>query len=55
MGSKKYLIQDDKDLIAFAGMDHLFLRLAWAYLEPEEGQFDWSYIDDIVNKYAHGL
>jgi hypothetical protein len=26
--------------------------LAWAYLEPEEGKFDWSYIDDIVKKYV---
>jgi hypothetical protein len=33
-------------------MDHLYLRLAWAFLEPEEGKFDWSYIDDIVDKYV---
>jgi len=51
-GIGKYLIQDEKDLTGFPGMDHLYLRLAWAYLEPEEGKFDWSYIDDIIEKYV---
>ena len=51
-GIHKYLIQDEKDLTGFPGMDHLYLRLAWAFLEPEEGKFDWSYIDDIVDKYV---
>lgn len=50
-GIHKYLIQNDDDLLRFPGMDHLYLRLAWAYLEPEEGKFDWSYIDKIVEKY----
>jgi hypothetical protein len=51
-GVNKYLIQNEKDLTGFPGMDHLYLRLAWAYLEPEEGKFDWSYIDNIVAKYV---
>lgn len=51
-GVGKYLLQDEDDLDAFPGMDHFYLRLAWAYLEPEEGKFDWSYIDDIVEKYV---
>ncbi len=51
-GIHKYLIQDEEDLTGFPGMDHLYLRLAWAFLEPEEGVFDWSYIDDIVEKYV---
>jgi hypothetical protein len=51
-GIHKYLIQDEKDLTNFPGMDHLYLRLAWAFLEPEEGKFDWSYIDNIVDKYV---
>lgn len=51
-GIHKYLIQDEKDLTGFLGMDHLYLRLAWAFLEPEEGKYDWSYIDDIVEKYV---
>lgn len=51
-GIHKYLIQDEKDLTGFPGMDHLYLRLAWAFLEPEEGKFDWSYIDNLVEKYV---
>jgi hypothetical protein len=51
-GINKYLIEGEKDLTGFPGMDHLYLRLAWAYLEPEEGKFNWSYIDDIVEKYV---
>lgn len=50
-GVNQYLIQDEKDLTTFPGMDHLYLRLAWAFLEPEEGKYNWSYIDDIVKKY----
>lgn len=51
-GIDRYLIQDEKYLTNFPGMDHLYLRLAWAFLEPEEGKFDWSYIDNIVDKYV---
>lgn len=51
-GIHKYLVQDEKDISEFPGMDHLYLRLCWAFLEPEEGKFDWSYIDDIVEKYV---
>jgi hypothetical protein len=51
-GIHKYLIQDDRELTSFVGMDHLYLRLAWAFLEPEEGKFDWSYIDTIIDKYV---
>jgi hypothetical protein len=47
-GIDKYHISDDSVFMAFTGMDHLYLRLAWAYLEPEEGKFNWSYIDDVV-------
>jgi hypothetical protein len=52
----KYQIARDADLLEFPGMDHLYIRLAWAYLEPEEGQFDWAMIDRIIAKWtAHGL
>jgi hypothetical protein len=52
----KYQIARDEDLLRFRGMDHLYLRLAWAYLEPKEGQFDWAIIDRIIAKWtAHGL
>jgi hypothetical protein len=52
----KYVIAQDADLTEFPGMDHVYIRLAWAYLEPKEGQFDWAVIDRIIEKWtAHGL
>lgn len=51
-GIDKYHIRKDSLFHAFPGMDHLYIRLAWAYLEPREDQYDWSYIDNIVDKYV---
>jgi hypothetical protein len=51
-GINKYAIKDDSVFAAFPGMDHLYLRLCWSYLEPEEGQYDWHYIDEVVEKYV---
>lgn len=51
-GIWRYEIRNDSFFEAFHGMDHLYIRLAWSYLEPEEGEFDWSYIDDVVKKYV---
>lgn len=51
-GINKYSIKDDSIFMSFPGMDHLYLRLAWSYLEPEEGEFDWHYIDEVVEKYV---
>ena len=51
-GIHKYKISKESDLTSFTGMDHLYLRLAWAFLEPEEGKFDWSYIDNVIEKYV---
>lgn len=36
---------------AMPGLDILFIRIAWAYLEPTEGNYDWHYIDDLVAAY----
>lgn len=52
----KYQIAQDSDLLNFPGMDHVYIRLAWSYLEPREGQFDWPVIDRIIDKWTgHGL
>jgi len=48
----KYIIREDSHLLDFPGMDHVYIRLAWAYLEPEEGTFNWDIIDDIINKWT---
>jgi len=48
----RYPIAKDSDLVDFPGMDHLYMRLAWAYLEPEEGRFDWPVIDRTISKWT---
>ncbi|MHC4401927.1 MAG: hypothetical protein ACYTG0_19830 [Planctomycetota bacterium] len=54
--TKRYPIANDSDLLDFPGMDHLYMRLAWAYLEPEEGRLDWHVIDKTIDKWVgHGL
>ena len=42
----------DADVIAVAGMDHVYLRLAWAYLEPRDGEYNWKLIDDIIERFT---
>jgi hypothetical protein len=52
----KYLLESDDDLLKFPGMDHIYLRLAWAYLEPQEGRFNWRVVDEQIRKWtARGL
>jgi len=51
-GIGAYAIKDDSLFASFPGMDHIYLRLAWSFLEPREGEFNWSYIDDVVEKYV---
>jgi len=48
----KYIIREDSHLLDFPGMDHIYIRLAWAYLEPREGQFNWDLIDSIIDKWV---
>ena len=40
------------DLAAVPGLDHLYLRLAWSQLEPAEDQYDWSLVDEVVERYV---
>ena len=51
-GISTYAINDEQLFRSFPGMDHLYLRLAWSYLEPEEGKYDWHRIDEVVEKYV---
>ena len=51
-GVDKYVISNDSLFKTFPGMDHLYLRLAWSYLEPREGRYDWHRIDEIVERYV---
>ena len=29
----------------FGGLTHIYLRIPWSYLEPEQGKFNWSVLD----------
>jgi hypothetical protein len=33
------------------GLSVVYLRLAWSYLEPEEGRFDWSMVDGPAQRW----
>ncbi len=35
----------------FPGLTVVYLRLAWSYLEPEEGKFNWSVVDTPAQRY----
>jgi hypothetical protein len=35
----------------FPGLTVVYLRLAWAYLEPEEGRFNWSVVDTPAQRW----
>ena len=36
----------------FPGLNHLYLRFDWGDIEREEGVFDWSYIDAIMEDWS---
>ena len=35
----------------FPGASVIYLRLAWSYLEPEEGKFNWSLVDTPAQRW----
>ena len=36
----------------FPMMDHAYLRVAWGYLEPKEGEFNWQLLDQIIDPWV---
>ncbi|MBE6612292.1 MAG: DUF4832 domain-containing protein [Ruminococcaceae bacterium] len=34
------------------GLNHLYLRIDWADIEPEEGRFDWKWLDGIFDEWS---
>jgi len=34
------------------GLTVAYLRLAWSYLEPQDGVYDWSLVDDVAARYV---
>ena len=51
-GTRNYRLSSDDDLDQFPGMDHLYLRLSWAHFEPEEGHYNWSWIEDVKDHWT---
>ncbi len=44
---------DENDALAdFPCMNHLYLRFDWGDIEREDGVFDWSYIDSVIEKWG---
>ena len=39
-------------LAGFPCLNDIYLRLAWSYLEPEEGIYNWPLIDSIINRWT---
>ena len=35
----------------FPGVSSVYIRLAWSYLEPAEGQFNWALVDTAMQKW----
>lgn len=50
--TEKYRVKDRVLFDSFPGMDHLYIRLAWSFLEPREGEYDWHPIDEIVRGFV---
>jgi hypothetical protein len=36
----------------FPGLGSIYLRLAWSYIEPEEGKFNWSIVDTPMQRWV---
>ncbi len=45
-------LKPDDFLLDFPGLKVVYLRLAWTYLEPQEGQFNWTVIDTVINRWT---
>ncbi len=47
-GSK---LEPSDTLDDFPGLSTVYLRLPWSFIEPEEGQFDWSVVDTPAQRW----
>jgi len=45
-------LDPEDDLKDFPCLSHIYLRLAWSYLEPEEKQYNWSLLDEQIEKWT---
>lgn len=47
----QYVPDSDEELLQVPGLNHVYLRLAWSHLEPEEGVYNWQWIDGLVERW----
>ncbi len=45
-------LREGDDLLHFPYLNHIYLRFDWCDIESEEGVYDWSYIDEIMDKWG---
>ena len=45
-------VSSPEDILGIPGMPFLYLRIDWNDIEKDEGVFDWSYIDEIIDVYG---
>jgi len=50
--TNRYHIGADSEIDDFPGLDHIFIRMSWAWFEPSEGNYDWTWIDTVVNRWV---
>ncbi|MBQ2805768.1 MAG: hypothetical protein IJF08_01825, partial [Clostridia bacterium] len=53
-GRGNYRVAHDPndDLSDFPGLNHLYLRFDWGDIEKEEGVYDFSYLDEIMETWG---
>lgn len=47
-----YAVESGAELDDFPGLNHLFVRLAWSFFEPQDNVYDWHLIDTLVSRYV---
>lgn len=51
-GEYRDACDENDDLSDFPCLNHLYLRFDWSDIEREDGVFDWSYIDSVMEKWG---
>jgi hypothetical protein len=51
VNSDAYYGGTEEEIISIPGINHLFIRMARSYMEPKDGVYDFSYIDDLLSTY----
>nr|MDD6336282.1 DUF4832 domain-containing protein [bacterium] len=52
-GLKVYFDREHPDdyLQDFPCFNHVYLRMGWCYLEPEEGKYNWELLDEVIRRW----